>query len=285
MKPTILDHPDFKAFADTVQDDVYIIAQDGWEAGRTIRTAYDGETPDFTIGRGKNKKAYVGELIPPSLLIERFFPEEQVEIEQKQGRLDEAQQALDEFEESHTGEGEALDGLEGSRGVTKGNVQGRVQELKSEAKEVFKKGSPFYKQASSITKTNFGTREWQKGVDDPEGLFAELDVLYDYLSRYDDVTTRKSDLKDAKAVLYEAVIEKYPTLTEDEVKDLVVEDKWIATVEGAVRDEIERITQQLAGRVQELETRYSDPLPELEDEVDALAGNVSAHLETMGLST
>ena len=48
------------------------------------------------------------------------------------------------------------------------------------------------------------------------------------------------------------------------MKDLVVEDKWIATVDNAVRDEVERITQQLAGRVQELETRYSDPLPALE---------------------
>ena len=266
---------------ETMQDDVYIIAQDGWEAGRTIRTAYDGETADFSIGRGKSKKEYVGELIPPSLLIDRFFPEEQAEIEREQGRLDEAQQELDEFEEAHTGEGEALDGLEGSRGVTKGNVQDRVQELKNEAKEVFKKGSPFYKQANSITKTNFGTREWQKGVDDPEGIFAELDVLYDYLSRYDDVTTRKSDLKDAKAVLYEAVIEKYPTLTGDEVKDLVVEDKWIATVDDAVRNEIERITQQLAGRVQELETRYADPLPKLEDDVDTLAETVKGHLQRM----
>jgi type I restriction enzyme M protein len=198
--------------------------------------------------------------------------------------LDEAQQALDEFEEAHTGEGEALDGLEGSRGVTKGNVQDRVQELKDEALAAFDEGSPLHEQADAITKTNFGTREWKKGVDDPEGIFAELDVLYDYLSRYDDVSTRKSDLKDAKADLYNAVIDKYPELTEAEVKDLVVEDKWIATVEGAVQGEVERITQRLAGRVQELETRYAEPLPELENEVDALADNVSAHLETMGFS-
>jgi len=268
---------------ETMQDDVYIIAQDGWDAGRTIRTAYDGETADFSIGRGKSKKDYVGELIPPSLLIDRFFPEEQAAIERQQGLLDEAQQALDEFEETHTGEGEALDGLEGSRGVTKGNVQDRVQELKNEAKDVFDKGSAFYKQANDITKTNFGTRAWTKGMDDPEGIFAELDVLYDYLSRYDDVTTRKGDLKEANEDLYRAVLEKYPNLTDHEVKDLVVEDKWIATVEDAVRDEVERITQRLAGRVQELETRYADPLPELEGEVNALADDVSAHLKTMGL--
>ena len=103
---------------ETMQDDVYIIAQDGWEAGRIIRTAYDGETPDFSVGRGSSKKEYVGELIPPSLLIARYFPEEQADIERQQGLLDEAQQALDEFEEAHTGEGEALDGLEGSRGVS-----------------------------------------------------------------------------------------------------------------------------------------------------------------------
>jgi len=264
---------------ETMQDDVYILAQDGWEAGRTIRTAFDGEDPDFTIGRGKSKKEYVGELIPPSLIIDRFFPEEQAEIEKEQGRLDEAQQELDEFEEAHTGEGEALDGLEGSRGVTKGNVQDRVQELKNEAKEVFEKGSSFYTQANSITKTNFGTREWTKGVDDPEGIFAELDVLYDYLSRYEDVTTKKSDVKEAREELHRAVLEKYPDLTDEEVKNLVVEDKWIATVEDAVRDEVERITQQLSGRVQDLETRYADPLPELEDEVDALAETVKAHLQ------
>jgi len=61
----------------------------------------------------------------------------------------------------------------------------------------------------------------------------------------------------------------------------VVEDKWIATVEGAVRGEVERITQRLAGRVQTLETRYADPLPELEDEVGALAETVDHHLQHM----
>jgi type I restriction enzyme M protein len=267
---------------ETMHDDVYIIAQDDWEAGRTIRTAYDGEDPDFTIGRGKSKKEYVGELIPPSLIIDRFFPEEQAEIETEQGLLDEAQQELDEFEEAHTGEGEALDGLEGSRGVTKGNVQDRVQELKTEAKDVFDNGTSFYKQANNITKTNFGTREWEKGADDPEGIFAELDILYDYLSLYDDVTTKKSDVKEAREELYKAVLEKYSDLTDAEVKDLVVEDKWIATVQTAVRDEIERITQQLSGRVQELETRYAKPLPDLEDEVRNLSNQIGEHLAKIG---
>jgi type I restriction enzyme M protein len=46
----------------------------------------------------------------------------------------------------------------------------------------------------------------------------------------------------------------------------------------------EHITQQLAGRVQELETRYADPLPDLEDETDALSNTVDEHLKMMGVA-
>ena len=69
-----------------------------------------------------------------------------------------------------------------------------------------------------------------------------------------------------------------------EVKNLVVEDKWIATVDDAVRDEIERITQQLAGRVQQLETRYAKPLPEMEKETSKLSDTVDEHLRMMGVA-
>jgi type I restriction enzyme M protein len=36
--------------------------------------------------------------------------------------------------------------------------------------------------------------------------------------------------------------------------------------------------------VQTLETRYSDPLPELENEVDELSDTVDEHLKTMGVA-
>jgi len=44
------------------------------------------------------------------------------------------------------------------------------------------------------------------------------------------------------------------------------------------------VKQRLAGRLQELETRYSDPLPEPEKEVDALSDTVDEHLKTMGVA-
>ena len=54
----------------------------------------------------------------------------------------------------------------------------------------------------------------------------------------------------------------YATLTETEIKTLVVEDKWLATIREAIEGEMQRLTQQLAGRAKELEERYARPLPE-----------------------
>lgn len=47
--------------------------------------------------------------------------------------------------------------------------------------------------------------------------------------------------------------------------------------------EIERVTQQLANRVKELEERYAEPLPQLVDEVEVLSSKVEEYLRTMGL--
>lgn len=110
--------------------------------------------------------------------------------------------------------------------------------------------TPEYQRANAITKTRFGEREWEEGIEDPDGIFAELDAMYGYRRLGHIESEKRSEVQKATAELYRKVIETYPELTEKEVKDLVVEGKWIATVEGAVRDEVERITQRLAGRVQ-----------------------------------
>jgi len=62
-----------------------------------------------------------------------------------------------------------------------------------------------------------------------------------------------------------------------------VDDKWQATLKAAIQGEIERVTQQLANRVKTLEERYAEPLPQLMQDVEALAGKVDEHLKKMGL--
>ncbi len=91
-------------------------------------------------------------------------------------------------------------------------------------------------------------------------------------------------VKDAQAKLDQRVLARYATLAETEIKTLVVADKWLATIREAVEGEMQRLTQQLAGRVKELEERYARPLPDLDQEVEAFGAKVEGHLKRMGLS-
>ena len=79
------------------------------------------------------------------------------------------------------------------------------------------------------------------------------------------------------------MFKQYPKLSIDEIKSLIVDDKWLATLESNIVAEIERVTQQLANRVKELEERYSEPLPALTQSVENLSDKVAGHLKAMGL--
>ena len=96
--------------------------------------------------------------------------------------------------------------------------------------------------------------------------------------------TQKDAYKQALDALHTSVIEKYAQLTEAEIKTLVVEDKWFASIRDAIENEVQRLTQQLAGRVKGLEERYARPLPELEREVEVFGAKVEEHLKRMGIT-
>ncbi|EGQ8442985.1 type I restriction-modification system subunit M [Vibrio cholerae] len=234
-------------WAESMQDDVYVLVQDGWPAGKVLRelVAQKGEklkeTPDLVIGKAK----YKAELIPPALIVARFFAEEQAKVDSLQSTLDSASQALETFIEENSGdEGLLNDALNDKDKVTKATVTARLK-LATDPDE---------KAALKQAKTLFD---------------AEVDA--------------KKALKEAQDALDIAVFKQYPKLSVDEIKSLIVDDKWLATLENHIVAEIERVTQQLANRVKELEERYSEPLPALTQSVESLSDKVAGHLKAMGL--
>ena len=90
-------------------------------------------------------------------------------------------------------------------------------------------------------------------------------------------------LKAAQDALMTQVAARYGRLTEQLIKTLVVEDKWLATLAAAVQGELDRVSQTLTGRIRQLAERYAMPLPQLTSEVAALASQVDNHLKKMGL--
>ena len=120
----------------------------------------------------------------------------------------------------------------------------------------------------------------------------ERSNLYDderaMIEAYDDLlnqqTAARAKRKVAQEELDKKIDAKYSKLTAAEIKTLVVDDKWMAWLAIAVQGELDRVSQILTGRIQELAERYAAPLPNLTNEVEALAAQVKEHLIKMGAS-
>jgi type I restriction enzyme M protein len=110
----------------------------------------------------------------------------------------------------------------------------------------------------------------------------ERHALEAYSTLLDMQTDAKARLKAAQEDLDAKLDAKYPTLTEDEIKTLVVDDKWLATIAAAVQGELDRVSQTLTSRIRQLAERYATPLPQLTEELAMLASRVDEHLKKMG---
>ena len=122
-------------------------------------------------------------------------------------------------------------------------------------------------------------------AEEPESAdFADLRAIDTCITAFDTVAELKSVKGEKEAALQAAFLAKYGELTDDEVKALIIEDKWLAQVRADVGGEVDRVSQRLAGRVKVLAERYATPLPNLAENLDALSAKVAAHLQRMGFA-
>lgn len=234
---------------ETMQDDLYVLVQDGWDAGKKLREliAAKGdakaskEVPDLVIGKAK----YKAELVPALLIAKRFYAKDLSKLESLQADLDTVSQELESYIEEHsTDEGLLANALNAKDKITAISVKSRLE----------------YSY-------------------DPE----EQDVLRFTLRLFEREASCKKALKRQQEHLDSLLFERYATLTISEVKTLLVQDKWQATLQASIQAEIERMGQQLASRVKDLEERYAEPLPQISKSVDMLSAKVAEHLKAMGL--
>ena len=202
-------------WAETMQDDAYLIAADGWVA--------------------------------------EYFVAERDAIDALDNELAAVEQQMEELREENSGEdgllAEVIEGEGDKEKITAKAVKARLKEIGK-------------------------------------------DSLYDdermILMAYSDVLAKQTDLvakrKAAQRHLDEKIDAKYPTLTDTEIKILVVHDKWMTRLEADAQKELGRVSQTLTGRIRELAERYATPMPQLSDDVLMLAARVEKHLAQMGAS-
>ena len=328
-------------WSETMQDDCYLIAADGWKAEiyRIIEKAKNGKEKD---------KGWTCDLIPKELVIARFFADEQAKINRLTAELDtvetektslkeehgaeegsladvrnktEAEAALNEartwiweqehpetYQEANTLERQIADTGEriaelatadifqvcrGARGdVTQGKVQAALKITDSmlerkilneylDTLELLKRDEERLKelQEKAITQIKAAMDS------DPDNeIYADLSVITWYLDLIQEESELKAKLKQVETDLDLAAYKKYSELTVDEIKGLVIEDKWMAKISGLIEGEMGRISDSLSERVQMLAERYETPLPDLSVRVANLESRVNQHLKRMGFS-
>jgi type I restriction enzyme M protein len=94
----------------------------------------------------------------------------------------------------------------------------------------------------------------------------------------------KKATKEAEEALTEATLKKYPELTEEEIRALVVDDKWLTDIAELIEAEIEARTEQLTARVRVLTERYGHTQTELAESFGELERKVADHLRAMGFA-
>ena len=233
---------------ETMADDVFILVQDGYEAGRETEDVYEVTEDKKTKKEKRKYKGWDGKLIPKSLIEAQYFSAERAKIDEAQAVVDETQSKLDEMVEEQTAEdGVLFDCLNDNNAVDAKKVNDRIKELK--------KSAP-------------GSEEYR--------------ILCEYAKLCDKVKQYVKIAKELNIALDEACKEKYPLLSMDEIKELLVNRKWYYTIFAGIKALYITTSHEIAGRITELAERYENTLPELESELETYEAKVKAHLERMG---
>ncbi|MCF7860892.1 type I restriction-modification system subunit M [Candidatus Woesearchaeota archaeon] len=200
----------------------------------------------------KNKKGketgWDCDLLPKEIVIKKYFSSDQEAIDKLNSELESINSEMQSIDEENSGDDDLFSDARTDAGkITKKEIGNRIKEIK---------GNPEYAD--------------------------EAEALNGYQKLLDKEKALKDKIKAYDSELDKKLLFKYKSLKEDEIKELVVENKWLASLHELVKGEMERISQRLAGRIKELAERYDIPLPEIVKKVDELSKKVDGHLEKMG---
>jgi type I restriction enzyme M protein len=237
-------------WAETMQDDAYIITVDGWDAGKQVprrQRETQGKSQETKKRDIQGLGGLEGRLIPVPLLIGTYFAKEQKRLEELNAKVEQVSAQMDELKDEHGGEEGLLAEVIENEKISKGAVQKRMKEVTGDA-----------------------------------DFADELGVLQRYAGLFEREAELKKATKDEETALEQEVLAKYPALSLEEIKTLVVERKWMGALEATVTGEVDRLSQTLTGRIRELALRYAVPMPEITEKVEELCGEVDAHLKKMG---
>jgi type I restriction enzyme M protein len=233
-----------------MQDDIYSVSLDGWKAGNEWTRLVIKGKKDKDGKPGKDKEitglaGVEGRLISPELIIEVYFKELNNALFDLENQYTITQETLNEIEEENAEDD---------------SIFGELDKIN------LKNAKNLYKE--------------RKAIHSPK---EELNYIKNYIDSQEALAGIGKLIKIAKDNLETKVIEKYPTLTEDEIKNTIIQHKWKAHLLATLQQEQDKISQGLTQRINILAERYETTLSTSQKELAEAETKVVAHLHKMGL--
>jgi type I restriction enzyme M protein len=156
-------------WAETMQDDCYLVAADGWKAETTRVIVTDKKS------KKEKDKGWVCELIPKPLIVARYFAKEQAAIDDVETALESVIAKKADLEEEHSDEDGAFADFEK---VDKASITARVREIKGDKESIDEAAV-----LKAWLKVNDEETELKKGLKDAEAsLDSKVYARYPTLS-------------------------------------------------------------------------------------------------------
>lgn len=303
-----------------LQDDVYAIKAGGYAVAREIDYEYakkkqkdeSGETVE--VDDTTKVKSFEGALIPKEIMEEVFFAEELAELIELMEQSAALEAELDEMREEESGDEGLLKEALNEKGdsIPKANLNKRIKELdakktsavmdamtqlvalfdenKTVEMEALIQEVPELGEFDIRNKNGtFGKAKLKAALKVaaetavvPEIYADEYAALTLYSQKYAEMDTVDKAYKAARKALDEKLVAKYAELTDDEIKHLLFDMKWMAKLAADVCDEIEQVLNTLSSKVLLIAKRYEHTLGEIEDRTARSRAAVVSALERMG---
>lgn len=233
---------------ETMQDDLYMVSRDGWKVTVKLPLSKNGKNK----GNVKKSFAYTElecDLVPVDVLIGHYFATEAAQIEKAGQMIDAEQAAMEAIVEEY---GDTFEDIPYE------NVNGN-----------------FIKGVRSLIK---------EGKRNPK-LYAEMLEVWEDFDKHSKAQEKQKDLlKELIKKLTAAIQTQYAKLDENDIRQLVFDDKWMPSLLGRITNLMDSAQQEIISSIKDLNERYEITLPEIENDIDIHRKLVKEYLKEMGLA-
>jgi type I restriction enzyme M protein len=234
---------------DVMADDAFIIKVDGYKAARekeNIVKVTEKKKKDGSKVTTEKVVGWEGKLIPRQIIRDYYFRTEQQAITDTEDVITSKESELVELIENAEDGAITNDVLNDNGSLNKTKLKAELKKLDDH------KDSDEYKELKTLAD------------------------LQDKIDEFNKLLRQMRSEQEAKELA------KYPTLTDDEIIELLVNQKWYGAIVKGIEQLYRAVSHGIAARVTELAERYERTMPELEREAADYAARVNGHLRRMG---